>query len=520
MVNPFGLPPEEAVKFFQQKGFAFSFDWRDVYGKAHARAFTVAKATQLDVLADLRFAVDKAIRTGGTLGEFKKGLRPLLQQKGWWGEKEVIDPKDGVSKLVQLGSPARLRTIYETNLRQAMAAGREEKFERVKDRRPYARYVCILDGRERAEHKAWHGTVLPLDHPWWEQHTPPNGWGCRCKKQQLSERDLVRYGYNVSAEPPPTEYRVWTNERTGETTRVPKGIDPGFDYNPGKAPRGYVAPKSSDNAEVLDDVENFKSLGLPTTKERVAAGGLPVAVDQWHDLMGLADADKRWVSLFGKGVGEVTDPTGDQVTFNPRYLDHLYKTEGLSRVRAVPRAKQTVEQPAEVWLVPYRRADGSVVMRKRYIGMFDGREKNYCVVVERTDEGNVAWTTYMNSRTDAKREGYLLYPRPKPAPPPEPKSFAVDEKAASEQLDRIGRDRVELRMVPIEKIRVSDEWSSGKAQAMKSAIASGAPFPPVRLLGSDRTGFGISDGIHRIAAARAAGHTHVPALVPKQRGRR
>src|SRR5690606_4472693 len=100
----------------------------------------------------------------------------------------------GRMREVQLGSPNRLRTIYETNLRQAMAAGRWERIERTADRRPYLRYVAMQDGNTRDEHAQWHNTVLAWDDPWWQTHAPPNGWGCRCKIQQLSERDLARYG--------------------------------------------------------------------------------------------------------------------------------------------------------------------------------------------------------------------------------------------------------------------------------------------------------------------------------------
>jgi SPP1 gp7 family putative phage head morphogenesis protein len=234
-LDPFGLSPDEAIAWFTSKGYRISFDWRDVWKQEHARAFTVAKATQKDILDDIRAAVTRALKNGETLANFRKELRPTLQEKGWWGEKEQVDPVTGETKLVQLGSARRLRVIYETNLRQAQAAGRWERIERQKERRPYARYVCLLDGNERPAHRAWHGTILPVDHPWWDTHAPPNGWGCRCSMQQLSDRDLQRFGYSVSDAAPPSRNRAWVNERTGKRILVPEGIDPGFDYNPGKA---------------------------------------------------------------------------------------------------------------------------------------------------------------------------------------------------------------------------------------------------------------------------------------------
>lgn len=239
-VDPFGLPPEEAIRWFRAKGYALSFDWRDIWGEEHARAFTVAKATQQDIVDDLRAAVDRAIAEGLTLQQFRKELKPILQSKGWWGEKEMVDPKTGEKKLVQLGSSRRLRTIYQANLRTAMAAGRWERAERLAEqereagRQLYLRYVAILDGRERREHAAWHNTILPIDDPWWATHTPPNGWGCRCRLMTLTERQLGRYGFTPSASAPLVQMVAWENKRTGKTIQVPAGIDPGWAQNPGK----------------------------------------------------------------------------------------------------------------------------------------------------------------------------------------------------------------------------------------------------------------------------------------------
>lgn len=434
--GPFGLPPEEAVRWFREKGFALSFDWRDIERDAHARAFTVAKATQLDVLALIREAVDKSIASGTTLQDFQRGLKPLLEAKGWWGEKEVdeldIDGKPtGERKVVQLGSAHRLRTIFATNLRQAQASGRWERMQRTKTARPYARYVCLIDGRERAAHRAWHNVILPIDHPWWETHYPPNGWGCRCKVQQLSERDLQRYGGTVTKEPPPDEMVRWQNPRTGQARLVPKGIDPGFDYNPGQSPRGFQQPREKKEI-ALRPIRTFRDAELATAKELREAGGLPEAAERWYEL---ADADialrkkkisrKEWDAIFsrdggrrwremlgGRDSAEVADPTGEQITFSTRAMLHMAAQGGLTRVSYAPRAKQAIEDPIEIWMQPSRRADGSIVMRKVYVGAFEGRGQGLSVVVERTETGHALWTAYPDDKLDDQRKGYLLYRRP------------------------------------------------------------------------------------------------------------
>jgi hypothetical protein len=39
------LPPEQAVKYFQAKGYKITWDWHEMWQEAHAKAFTVAKVT-------------------------------------------------------------------------------------------------------------------------------------------------------------------------------------------------------------------------------------------------------------------------------------------------------------------------------------------------------------------------------------------------------------------------------------------------------------------------------------------
>jgi uncharacterized protein with gpF-like domain len=236
-IDPFGLPPEEAIKWFREKGYAISFDWHEVWQQQHALAFTVAKAMQTDLLADLKQGIDDALANGTTLRQFIKDLKPLLQEKGWWGEKEMVDPKTGEVKTVQLGSPRRLKTIYDTNLRQSHSAGKWGTFQRNKAVRPYLRYVHrygkTRNAHARPSHQQWHDLVRPVDDPCWDHIMPMNGWGCHCKVQSVNERDLARYGLAVSAAPN-LERSVWHNPATGQTMIVTKGIDPGFDYNPGK----------------------------------------------------------------------------------------------------------------------------------------------------------------------------------------------------------------------------------------------------------------------------------------------
>ena len=242
------LPPKLAVEYMRSKGFAITWDWDELWQDAQAQAFTVAKATRLDILQDIRDAVEKALQEGKTLAWFEKELTPVLQSKGWWGKQEATNPATGEVDQVQLGSPYRLKTIYRTNIQTAYQAGRfQEQLENADDR-PCWQYVAILDGKTRPSHRTMHGKVFRFDDPFWASFYPPNGWGCRCRVKALSQSNVERRGLVLesSAGKLGTAMRM---VRIGEEREVAtfRAVDPvtrkeitmspdvGWSYNPGAA---------------------------------------------------------------------------------------------------------------------------------------------------------------------------------------------------------------------------------------------------------------------------------------------
>lgn len=169
------VPFEAAVEFFESKGYALGFDYRDIWQAEHQRSFTVAKAMQLDLLQDLRNAVDDAIDQGVAFKDFHDKLEPILRERGWWGPAQMADPLTGEARDVQLGSYARLEIIYDTNLRTSYSEGAWEQVQRTKDQLPFLRYVDP-SGNPRPEHLAWSGTIVRADDPWVASHWPPGGW--------------------------------------------------------------------------------------------------------------------------------------------------------------------------------------------------------------------------------------------------------------------------------------------------------------------------------------------------------
>ncbi len=109
---------------------------------------------ELDILRDIREAVDKTLAEGTTFEQFRKELAPLLVQKGWRGRAEMEDPLTSEIKNVQLGSTRRLKVIYDTNLRTAHSEGQWQRIQRNKDTFPYLKYDANNSEHPRLEHSA------------------------------------------------------------------------------------------------------------------------------------------------------------------------------------------------------------------------------------------------------------------------------------------------------------------------------------------------------------------------------
>lgn len=206
----FDKQPDEIIAYFKAKKNAKSWDWDDIWQEAHHKAFTVAKCMKADILQDIRDEVEKAIADGIPFAAFKKNLTPILQKKGWWGKKELVNPKTGEVQSVQLGSVRRLETIYRTNMRTAFMTGRYQSMTANAKNKPYWRYVCRMKPTSRDEHKALHNKVFRYDDPIWETMYPPNGWNCGCRVEPMDKEDIEYFN---------THLPKWQSKLTIESSR-------------------------------------------------------------------------------------------------------------------------------------------------------------------------------------------------------------------------------------------------------------------------------------------------------------
>lgn len=240
-------PPPEVSAYLRQKNDRPAFRYTEVWGEEHAHAFTVAKAVQLDVLGAIRTSLQTAIDEGVPYETWSRRLKPELQRLGWWGQVEMADPATGEVRERELGTPRRLETIYQSNLRSARASGQWERAQRTKGVLPFFCYQLGPSINHRPEHLGKEGVIRPVDDPFWTTWFPPNGWGCKCWVRSITRAEAERRGGVTPAfTVPDTTFRRTRDDGTTERVRVPKGIDPGWQTNPGLARSATLMTRLTD----------------------------------------------------------------------------------------------------------------------------------------------------------------------------------------------------------------------------------------------------------------------------------
>ena len=404
------LPFREQIAFFRSKDVVPTERWTDLWRDAHDHGFMVAGANERAITEDFHAAVLKTLKEGRTLADFRRDFDSIVTQYGW----------------SHTGSRGwRSRLIYETNLRTSYAAGRHEQMLAIAHRRPYWRYRhSDASTVPRPHHLAWDGIVLPHDDPWWEAHYGPNGWGCKCWVETLAERDLAREGIEVSQAPDDGTYE-WTDKVTGEVHRIPRGIDPGWDYAPGR--RSWMAsqtPPPMDSGILVPPPPRLVLAGArdPLPEPRTAPASRVLSVDLSDDAYVDAFLSEFGVRPGGEGV--FVDVAGERLVigdqlFRVRGEESRLKLRKEGRERYVLLLADTIRAPDEIWHT-WGDVSGRPRRRRRYVAQWrvEGESVPALTVFETGADGWVGVTAfspdlsrspeYLESRV---RQGERVYRR-------------------------------------------------------------------------------------------------------------
>jgi hypothetical protein len=76
---------------------------------------------------------------------------------------------------------AWLQTEYDTAVLRAHQAADWKQFEAEKDVLPNLEWLPSTSPHPGEDHRPYWGTVLPIDHKFWNEHRPGDRWNCKCR---------------------------------------------------------------------------------------------------------------------------------------------------------------------------------------------------------------------------------------------------------------------------------------------------------------------------------------------------
>ncbi|NOT18562.1 MAG: minor capsid protein [Sulfuriferula sp.] len=437
----FGMKPQEIIKFLQDKGLAKTWNFDDMLAEAHNHTFTVAKAMRNDILADIHEAVVSVPRDGISRQSAKSALTKKLQAKGWWGKQDVVDTGTGEVKKIQLGSPRRLNTIFQTNLQSAYMNARMDMMRQSLDTHPYWQWVAVMDRRTRPSHAVMNGRVFGGDDVLWTNVAkPPCGYNCRCRPRPLSKRAVEREGLEIeSSAGRMVDVEVNSN---GQAYHV-KGLKvTGHDGKPAifKADVGFELQRTGG--------ANWQAPFTPIPMSNVLPKNLatpkplpllpaPEVFDATRLFSSGMDAEHRVSSFLNEFGATLSQPvTFWDVTDEPLLINDAlfkdksgaWKVDKSNRAAYLPMLADAIKRPDEIWLYWQAvKSNVGAVLRRRYIKQFimDGQTQP---VYAAFDEGKNGWAGVTIFQVDKdyvqrhgydtvddyiqdQRRGYLLYSR-------------------------------------------------------------------------------------------------------------
>ncbi len=199
-----------------------------------------------------------------------KDLSALLIEKNRLGERvrTFSEFRDACRKANRKFNETWLKTEYNQAIGGATMAARWVEFQKNADAMPMLKYVTVGDSNVRDEHALLDGTKRPVNDPWWNSYYPPNGWGCRCDVQQLS------------------------NPKAKATSNPPQiGISPMFNHNLAKD--GNVFPEGAAYYRgVPRSVIQKSIINLPNAYKKVSGTNIKVhilhGIDEMKDNIQIA----------------------------------------------------------------------------------------------------------------------------------------------------------------------------------------------------------------------------------------
>jgi SPP1 gp7 family putative phage head morphogenesis protein len=174
----------EASSFIRSKPALTKAAFNRLLPEIKAHAFTIAGVECLRIQQSIRDEI-ASIPEGALWEDVKASVVAQL-------DPYFVDPAaDAETREKQTrAANRRAELLIRTHTSMAYAQTAYAVADEQRDLFPFWQYQTLGDGAVRPSHAALDGVVLPHDHPFWQTHTPPWDWGCRCQFIPLSDADV------------------------------------------------------------------------------------------------------------------------------------------------------------------------------------------------------------------------------------------------------------------------------------------------------------------------------------------
>jgi SPP1 gp7 family putative phage head morphogenesis protein len=174
---------EKALEFFFAKKVINKTQFNKLSAELRRRAFTIVADMRDYLLSRVRDMLHGYIESGGTIEEFVAELEKYFAAAG-----------------VTRRNRYYLETVFNTNVQEALARGKDEIYEEAdEDEFPYRQFLTVGDDRVRGPHMVLDGFTAPKNDPIWRKLRVPLSYNCRCsitlvhKDEEAVPTDPAKY---------------------------------------------------------------------------------------------------------------------------------------------------------------------------------------------------------------------------------------------------------------------------------------------------------------------------------------
>jgi SPP1 gp7 family putative phage head morphogenesis protein len=305
--------------------------------------------------------------------EIKEAYKLLFDENG-----KLRSWKEFYNEAKKLSSAYNVRWLqaeFNQAHHSARMARRWKDFEADADLYPNLKYIAVQDERTRESHKRLHEKIYPIDHPFWDEYYPPNGWGCRCTARPTDQEpdETLPDEEDLPSQP------SYMHNNVGKTARV---FDESHPYYSSVSVEerekilSFVHSNIKPSSQIKQSYEVFK--GYSNTHKTLYfdgnTGGFIVRHPGHQINIGTKyeQASGKNLARRGKHV-ELLDETGPGTSLDMKFDNQEWEIKGVKNTPGAIRdqIKRAVGQGAQrVILFQYEGLDYSALKQglARYIG--------------------------------------------------------------------------------------------------------------------------------------------------------